>query len=458
MPEVGENVSPNVETPPEQSEDVKKIKIRFSLFFDGTLNNRANVKSRNEEDKHHDEYLERKSSWLTILPIVSDLKGMVSYENTLSNVAKMEPHVKKIDEENSEYSYTLYIEGQGTVAFESDKFWGKAAGYGGSGVTERAKKGLEDLITTIQDDSRIEKGVLIECVTIDVFGFSRGAATARNFIHKIFDNRRHGHSNAIPLQKRLKFRGYPVEKVEVAFAGLYDSVSSVGAFSYKGNAEELHLNAIKHAKKVVQLAASEEYRKNFSLTNINSAGDNGKEIFLPGVHSDIGGGYRDTTNLAESKREEKVYYKGLNSDVQEDANFLINSGWFKEKDLNITLGRKTRRNNYPRGGISAKDRKVKNVYDRIPLHIMKKFTEESGLIIEETLDDDWYIPKELEDTYDKLLSYSSREDSVPDHWKTNDEFMIKLRSKHLHFSSNFSDTGMAPRLVDGKRLRLIIDG
>ena len=40
-------------------------------------------------------------------------------------------------------------------------------------------------------------------------------------------------------------------------------------------------------------ASAEEHRMHLSLHNINSAKAKGEQYFLPGVHSDIGGGYLD---------------------------------------------------------------------------------------------------------------------------------------------------------------------
>ena len=48
----------------------------------------------------------------------------------------------------------------------------------------------------------------------------------------------------------------------------------------------------------MHLVAAEEHRKNVSLTDIASAGSKGRELFLPGVHSDIGGDYRDEASEA----------------------------------------------------------------------------------------------------------------------------------------------------------------
>lgn len=50
------------------------------------------------------------------------------------------------------------------------------------------------------------------------------------------------------------------------------------------DAEQLGLNAVKNGSFVFQIASADEYRDNFSLTNIESAGIKGLQITLPGVH------------------------------------------------------------------------------------------------------------------------------------------------------------------------------
>jgi len=100
----------------------------------------------------------------------------------------------------------------------------------------------------------------------------------------------------------------PVKKIEIDFAGLFDTVASHGLFRLLfslSNTKNLKLHAVSKAKQAIHLIAAEEHRENFSLTDIASAGSKGRELFLPGVHSDIGGGYRDEAS------EAMVIYKAL---------------------------------------------------------------------------------------------------------------------------------------------------
>lgn len=107
---------------------------------------------------------------------------------------------------------------------------------------------------------------------------------------------------------------------EVRFMGIYDTVSSIGVFHNDGTLENFIGSILKknyeefndygksifhehnvcdfglydtnQAQNVVHICALDEVRRNFALVDIESSiqSGNGKEIFLPGCHTDIGGG------------------------------------------------------------------------------------------------------------------------------------------------------------------------
>lgn len=111
-------------------------------------------------------------------------------------------------------------------------------------------------------------------VTLNVFGFSRGAAAARNFVH-LANTQPELFKNA-ELDKDWNFaKNNPSKQngVSVNFVGLFDTVASYGKdLNFSNDTEQLHLNFDSgYANKVVHLVALDEYRANFPLTNINSA-------------------------------------------------------------------------------------------------------------------------------------------------------------------------------------------
>lgn len=130
----------------------------------------------------------------------------------------------------------------------------------------------------------------VKSVHVSVFGFSRGAAQARAFLHRLYKftdawGSGCGHSIAgVPLY--------------VNFLGIFDTVASVGLASMsrasdgKWNWASGELMSIHpEAKQSVHFAALHEQRINFPLDLAMS----GQERLYPGMHSDVGGGYSPGT-------------------------------------------------------------------------------------------------------------------------------------------------------------------
>ncbi|MEQ8406820.1 MAG: DUF2235 domain-containing protein [Gammaproteobacteria bacterium] len=146
---------------------------------------------------------------------------------------------------------------------------------------------------------------------ISIFGFSRGAASARMLATKLH---KYGLPAEITLhyrsmtnqssgEKEWQFSHYDTKdegsgKVDVAFMGLLDTV---GAFGIPINIGPLNFQKVNlfhdltlspNVKRAVHLVGIDESREPFipTLTNISDRID---EVWLPGVHSDIGGGFHD---------------------------------------------------------------------------------------------------------------------------------------------------------------------
>ncbi|MFZ2889352.1 T6SS phospholipase effector Tle1-like catalytic domain-containing protein, partial [Sulfuricurvum sp.] len=109
-------------------------------------------------------------------------------------------------------------------------------------------------------------------IVVDVYGFSRGATSARDFINMF---------NA---------QYTDLDGSAIGFVGLFDTVATVGlANEYNANLN-LNLNT-NSAQQMVHLTADNEFRANFPLNYMGSNGSNMVEITMPGAHADIGGGY-----------------------------------------------------------------------------------------------------------------------------------------------------------------------
>lgn len=131
----------------------------------------------------------------------------------------------------------------------------------------------------------------IPSLTLDVFGFSRGAAEAVAFCH-LFNE----------LLEDGKLVGIPAT---INFLGVFDVVASVSisasvaqtlpvpdfiANGHRGWAKSLLRPLPSCVLKGLHCVAAHEQRMNFPVTVLEGSA-NVKQFYFPGVHSDVGGGY-----------------------------------------------------------------------------------------------------------------------------------------------------------------------
>ncbi|MBL1259852.1 MAG: DUF2235 domain-containing protein [Thiotrichaceae bacterium] len=465
--EFGET-SASADIPAEPEKDLEKISIRYSVFFDGTLNNRSNINQRlvSAQDKDLTEEEIQRAAELKQEMSLEDLKkakgiykkrkGDDSYENGYTNVVKLEQYFETEPTPDHALILASYIEGPGSRDKKSDKVFGYAIGVGISGVKNKVKKGVLDVVKKIKTN-HFDKRTPIKTLTLDVFGFSRGAAAARNFIHEALFN------DAKSVAQRLNNLDYQVGEVKVHFAGLFDTVSSHG-LSFSNDTGALKLDAVAHAKEVVHLTAADEHRENFALTTIDSTGGKGREIFLPGVHSDIGGSYR------EGAGEDQDIYWSMDDNGEEKAQAevtaLTQAGWYKANELTITTNPQAHGDLYAFTEVNLRARRsnISNQYSRIPLHIMARFARDSGLTFDSRFEGNENIPPALELADEEIQAYVGQHQargaysSQPADWHDNQRSWLRtLRHDYFHFSARL-EIGNGPRYENGKRLRGEYDG
>lgn len=144
--------------------------------------------------------------------------------------------------------------------------------------------------------------------SISIFGFSRGAACARLLAAKIH---KHGiaarltatfeknHNDGVPEEYFLRYDHAVVdgEPVGVQFLGIFDTV---GAFGVPVNLWFIKLQKLnlfrnlkvaENVRRVVHCVSLDESREPFVPTLCN-CDERVEEVWFPGVHSDVGGGYR----------------------------------------------------------------------------------------------------------------------------------------------------------------------
>ncbi len=486
----------------ERKDKKDPLKIRISLFFDGTNNNRDNIEEREKDSDIYKKY--RKAD------------GSGSYDNGRTNIAIMEPYVsvkKAHYVPDYDFVYKHYIAGQGPVSRGADqKIRGIGLAVGETGVPSRAEEGINLAVSSIFNDNKKINPLThyIEKLSIDVFGFSRGAATARYAIHVILNGKIAGEDEDTgevyyewrPVFLRLNnFFEIEESAVEVKFAGLYDTVLSyVGlqkvsglydtVLSYFGSektasknlANVLQQKAVARAKKAFHLAAADEHRADFPLHKISSAIAEGKgeEYYLPGVHSDVGGSYNKANELKlknnKIPEKDKVYttlshenYLVINKaldvkklkEIEADRNELIAQGWFKSDEiiLDTLYSNQDPFNERPLGyQLMIRREGIRNAYSYIPLKIMAgrarkpdvklKISPELEKRANRILKDESDL-KKLETTIKNYMASTGPGNSKPGDWiddgaKLNTPELKAIRNKHFHFSSMVS-IGLHPR-------------
>jgi len=409
------------------TEPLPPINVRVSVFFDGTGNNMFNTRTR----------LERNEA-------PSD-----SFANDYSNVAELAMHIIPVNSENN-FHVPVYIEGIGTYHGSGESVEGSAFGTGSTGVKDRVTSAVSQIsriINNLCSDTSRE----ISLLKIDVFGFSRGSACARHFIHRYFES---GGGTNYPMQTILQLYRLTISTVQFPFIGLFDTVASFGT-DHDDDTRSLHLNSISRGEvlRVVHLVASDEHRLNFSLTDIQSAGGKGLEINMPGVHSDIGGGYNNISSSGMSEinlpiihidhspsrtdwdqilRIQRRYRQDMLRWIQlgwyEESEFVINSNYnpaLPNSLLTIAEPLKVRRTN------------ISNAYKKVPLALMSKYATQDGQLQFESDVSSSAIR-------DSLLSafYSRIEGNIGqsmDYWvSTIDPQLAQLRHRYFHMSSHYN--------------------
>ena len=166
----------------------------------------------------------------------------------------------------------LYVEGVGTTTGEPDSLYAQGTGRGETGVQARVKQAL------VMAGEQLRLLAVPERVEFDLFGFSRGAAAARQLANRL------GSDEGLPVE---------LQRARVInFIGLFDTVAAIvdplrGHFDpADARLGDLSLGLPEGiARHVVQLVARDEQRHNFALVG------SGNDIIVPGAHADIGGGY-----------------------------------------------------------------------------------------------------------------------------------------------------------------------
>ena len=288
--------------PPEEPV-VRRVTLVLGIFFDGTGNNAVNTGNMlaacsaehfDIESLDAESILERNAAE----KMGSSGIGVASYSGYYTNVYWLSELYSQAFLATDDYlQKAIYIEGIGTQAGKPDSVIGKGLGIADSGVIAKTDDAVQKLKAAIVSslDSLDEK-YSVKALLIDIFGFSRGAAAARHFANRI-QSEDSAIVNAIKAgMGSHTYSGSPAGKTR--FIGIFDTVAAIGTPTnglnpHSADTGEVNLSLRPGvAQKVFHITAQHECRYNFALNSISPAWP---ELSLPGVHSDIGGGYLPQT-------------------------------------------------------------------------------------------------------------------------------------------------------------------
>ncbi|UZE59198.1 DUF2235 domain-containing protein [Aeromonas veronii] len=486
--------------------------LRIGVFFDGTANNTT---------KHE----EGKAALEAFLAQCSDpleqermrqqcMAGEVSFSDTsqandVTNIGKAYELYQL--PQQGRLTVPVYIDGIGTESGQGDS---KLIGQGmdGGATSSYGKVMLACREKIVNEVKRILKDVLptlgcIHKLEFDVFGFSRGASAARQFVNTLDQQADHPLVEAVAKETSIRLKaGFDWasrEDCRIKFVGLFDTVCS-------SLLEERSVTlAPDCAERVVHLTAKDEWRYFFALTRITNdvegkkIASNFTELALPGCHSDIGGGYYSRWSLrnpnsdpalteqkaiklfqsmepAGSRPEQSVAYQR----AMDYAQAKLSQGWGNgvtvlpspaSDPVKGKLNLRVRTLNRPEFGwkrpleVSVTvliNRVIEGEYSRIPLHVMVEAARAAGVPFRE-----W-------DKTDKALMLESGAPMRPrvdlskldEHWvnagseagvakdlsqQLPDDVYRYLRFEYLHHSADDGIVNGANRIKGQEARRMI---
>jgi uncharacterized protein (DUF2235 family) len=240
---------------------------KLSFFFDGTGNN---LYQELEKPEH---------------------------EQALSNVAKL--YLAAINDRIGQGATPTYIPGVGTpfrIPRRDPDFTGLlfddhggTAGLGlGLGGRMRIDAALAEFAMILERDWSPGAQQHMQCISLAVFGFSRGATEARASVRKLLERCVRTDGGLYRVARSL--RRIPLR---ITFLGLFDTAASVsGPSLHLDWAAELAVPP--EVERCVHYVAAHEVRQAFPLDSVRvdrAWPANCEELVYPGVHSDVGGGY-----------------------------------------------------------------------------------------------------------------------------------------------------------------------
>lgn len=431
------------------------IALRIGVFFDGTGNNANNAAAGLLCGAHHP--IAAKDIDASCKPYMSDPDS--SYGNDVSNIKKLSdlydtPEAAEGEGARKRAFRMVYVEGIGTRSGQEDSTLGAGTGRGETGVVGRVQSSFVLIKQRIKEALDENPGSEIVSLTFDTFGFSRGAAAARHFANEVVRGKQG------PLGEILRsnsdafsstFSDQYKSDINMGFIGLFDTVPSIAGWSNLGDIKSPTATGIKlyldrrYFTDVVQLVARDECRGNFALSRVTP---DHQEIVLPGVHSDIGGGYREEAEECVLVSPMQMLEVSLNTEVVTTSIYRdavavkdqwLANGWPSEM-LEIVTPPALVMPNSPQDRLSPRvkrvyaavqlKRTVSGMLSRVCLRVMHQQAKAKGVRFNDIPETpDFSIPAELQALSDRFVS--------GDYGTTLQEEQT-LKFKYIHTSANWN--------------------
>ena len=355
--------------------------------------------------------------------------------------------------------FNLYIEGSGQLWDKGNDKEGLGMGTGRTGVVGLVSKAVVFVTDYVNSIVSFRQRPNVN-LHFAVFGFSRGSTCGRLFSFLIADD-----VNKLPRKDEFKqylptsywkngkmsfLEEYQKKRMTVDFLGIYDTVSSIGFFLKEERSTGYGINrfkAIKDApnkdketyvntlhpfytftdahnnfhcnnvtdyglyspqcenvKHTFHICAMDEYRENFALVDLGTQlNSHCTEVFMPGCHSDIGGGYMfgdavdrytlrcrikglPTVMLFNTKPTNLTPFKQVSQETLKELGWLDRTTEKRKESFKLThlkKGRTTEETDAQTAFIFQNDDKVeferwvKEGYSNIALEMMRKRAVES---------------------------------------------------------------------------------
>lgn len=437
------------------------VTLHLGLFFDGTGNNKLNAAAAQSPASAVNLDPDAANTLRTLGCTDAGAAPNTSYGNDLSNIARLHDlypnHAEEPLPADAETAYLpVYIEGIGTRSGRSDSLFGECTGRGSTGVLARVEQVPELVVEQMRRLRKQNPRLVIRDIVVDLFGFSRGAAAARYFANDLRKGPASALARFIPPGSVLlpqEFDWRIGHDLALNFIGLFDTVAHLSeplliafnASSADNAGVPLHL-PMGCARAIVQLAARDEYRRNFALTRTDY------DVEVPGSHSDVGGSYRPVVTervllsrpdsaccpVTTANEHSQAWQRTQAHFERTRAQWL---SYFAPEELSVVTwdvpvpGRE-------KGQVAQKrvyaalrgSRQVRGELSLVYLHAMRAAAERAGVAFKPITAPGLAVPAELHGIADKLQAAVLGEAGTG----LSDAEYALLRRHYIHLSANWN--------------------